>query len=616
MVRRAGNSSKRDSDLWFLADKGEAHKLAFPWLSHCRKTLGTYYTDVLYYMQLYAGTQDLTGTGYTIAASGQYSKLKFGLTSTVVDTAQSIVGAARTLPQVLSRGGNWSTQRKAKLTTAVLQSQFQDLGLFNLGTQAIVDGCVGRIGALSFFVDPETDKPGVERVLPLELGFDPVEANSGDIRTLGRDKLVNRDVAKALWPKFEEALTTAKGPGLTDIAGYTFMRDSQADQILIREMWRLPSKKGAKDGRHIIFTDNCTLVDEKWTRPRFPIAFYRWAPLQVGFLGKSLVAECEPAQRRVEQNINYIEKCQDLGSKPMVWLEKGAQVEAEQIDNLPMSVGRYAGTAPIFSTFDATPHDIEASNAEILQRILTQLGLSTTQITGDKPSGVTSAVALKTVEDISSRRHVINIRQVEQFYLQCAQCLMDVNDELAEKGDYSIDRKVRSRFLESTKWSEARIKDEDCKLSVYPISSLPPTPAGQLDQITDWINTGVIPPDAGMMLLGMPDTQAFADTETADRTFIEFQAEKMLDGKRVVPDPHCNLSLAADLIRRHYLNAKMEGAPEKTLENFKWYLQNCQATIAKATAAQAPAPPPATNPSLAPVAEAALPPGAGPLPMG
>lgn len=614
MARKA---TRKEMDQWFLASDTDVYKGAHAWTQQARAALKPWYDRVIYSMELYAGTVDITGTG--VSYSTARDKLKFNVISSVCDTGLSIVGSARTLPYVLPRGGDWSAQRRAKRCTTTLQSQFQNLDLFNLGAKVIQDGLVTSLGFAHFFVDPETNQPGVERGMPLELAFDPLEALNGDPRTIVRSKPLNRDVAQAIWPKYKMELATSKGPSFTDRRDFAFQRDSQCDQITLHEVWRLPSKKGGKDGRHVIFTDNVTLYSEKWTKKRFPLAFYRWAPRQLGFLGKSVVEEAEPAQRRIEQIVNYTETCQNLGSKPMVWIQAGSKVEPEQIDNMPMSVGRYDGPqAPTFQMFDATPHDMEAQIDVIYTRLLTQLGLSQSQISGEKPSGVTSAVGLKTVEEVSSRRHVMNIRMVESFYMQCAACLRDVNDDIvAEHPEFAIDRRVRSRFLEATKWSEVQTADDDYELCVYPTSSLPPSPAGQLDTVTDWINTQYVTPEVGMMLLGMPDTQAYTDEATADRTYIEWQVEKLMDGKRVIPDQYCNLSLAADLSRRHYLIAKSDGAPEDVLNQFRWYLASAKATIQKATQATEPVAPAAADPTagMAPQAAAALPPGAGPAPV-
>lgn len=571
---------RKPAGAWWLEPEMNEHTMAAAWVNSCRKGLSKYRDDVLYWMSLYNGSEDLTGTGsLTMRATGN-SKLRYNLVSSICETAQSVVGAARTLPYHLPRGGNWSIQRKCKRRTAAIQAQFQDLKLFSLGAQAITDGIVGALGVTYFFVDPDTNLPGAERVLPLELAWDPAEAMGGEVRTFSRSKPVSREVLKAIWPDFATEIDLAKGPSATDLKDFALTRDGFANQAVLHEVWHLPSKKDATDGRHVVFLDNVTLFSEPWKRPRFPFAIYRWAPRQFGFVGKSLVAEVEPAQKRVENLIKYIEECQDLGSKPQVWIHEGAKVEPAQIDNVPMSVNRYSGppgAVPHFFTFDATPHDLEASVDKIRERAMSQLGLSTQQINGEKPAGVTSAVGMRTLEDISSKRHVINIRQVEDYYLQCAQCLADINDEIAEnEADFSIDRRVRGRFLESTKWSECMLKEGEMRMTVYPISSLPPTPTGQLEGIESWIQGGYVERDAGMQLLGMPDTEAFTALETADRNFVAYQAEQIMEGKRVSPEQYANLDIALVQMRQHYLNAKTDGAPEPVLNNFRYFLDQAK----------------------------------------
>lgn len=580
--------AKKIQEAWWQSKKLSEHVAAYAWTASCRKSLTKYRNDVLYWLSLYNGSEDLTGTGTLSMRATDNKKLKYNLVSSICDTAQSIVGAARTLPYHLPRGGNWGIQRKAKRRTAALQAQFQDLGVFNLGGQAVTDGIVTGLGITYFFIDPDTNMPGAERVLPLEMSWDPTEALAGEVRTLTRSKPLPREVVKAMFPGNDFEIDNAKGPSHTDLRDYALTRDSSCNQVVLHESWHLPSSKNAKDGRHIVYLDNVTLHSEQWKRARFPFAIYRWANRQLGFVGKSLVEELEPTQKRVELLIRYIEECQNLGSKPQVWLHEATKVEPEQIDNVPMSVNRYfgpPGSKPEFFTFDATPHDLESTIDIYRERAMSQIGISTQQISGEKPAGVSSAVGMRTLEDISSKRHVVNIRQVEAYYLQCAQCLADVNDELSDgEEDIVIDRRVRGRFLESTKWSECKLDEGEMRMSVYPISSLPPTPTGQLEGVESWIQSGYVDRDAGMMLLGMPDTEAYTALETADRNFIAWQAEQILDGKRVLPNPYGNLDIALVQMRQHLLNAITDGADEKILANFRLYLQTAKA---KKTAADA-----------------------------
>lgn len=582
--------------VWYRAVKDDVHAVTFGHVSKLRQKNRSYRDTAMFYMKLRAGSQDVTGDGLYMGDDG---RMRYNLGASTVDTMISIVASQRAVPQSVVKGGDWNVQRKAKLRTRVMQTQAIELKLHELSSKAYDDACTTMIGALHFMRDPDTGLPHIERVLPLELVWDPTEAMAGYPRSLYRVRLVDRAVLKALYPSKAKDLDGADGPSVNDQRDFALYRQRDCDQVVVVEAWHLPSSSKANDGRHVICTSTCSLSDSPWKRSRFPIVVSRWAPRQLGFLGRSLIEEVRPAQQRIHKLIDYVEQCQDLGSKPQVWVHGNSQVEAEQIDNVAMSVNRYYGDSPpTFFTFDATPHDLEASIEQIREHAWSQLGLTQAQLQGEKPSGVTSAVAMKTVDDIGSRRHAQNLKHHEAFMVECFQALADLNDDIAEQNPaFEVRASIRARFLETSKWAELKIEEGDERIGVFPISALPTTPTGRYDRIEEWVQAGWITREVALLLHGMPDLEAYEDIETADIRYVQHQVGQILNGKLgILPESYQDLAIAADYARKKYIATREEGAPEEILQelrNFIDAIKDKQDELAAKQAAKQQPPAPA-----------------------
>lgn len=558
-------SKKAPRGPWYRQPRERAHEAVYARVSALRNELAAWRDHALFLMQLRAGSEDISGDGLH---RGEDGRLRYNLASSTVDTAQSLIAASRPLPQCVVKGGDWKKQRKAKLRTRTLQSQALEMKLYQLFAQAHDDACTAGIGAIHFLADTDTGLPSAERVHPLQLVWDRTEASNGQLRSLFRLRLIDREVLRALYKDHAELLSASDGPSFQDLRDFALQRNTKCDQVVVYEAWHLPSSSKADDGKHVICTNNATLLLEDWKRPRFPMSFFRWAPRQVGFLGRSLVEEVRPAQRRIHSLIEFVEECQDLGSVPRVWLEEGGHTEPDELDNRPMGIGFYRGQPPIFNTFEATPQDLQAEIDRIREQTWSMLGLTQSQVQGERPAGVTSAVGMRTMDDIGSRRHAMNLRWFEDSVLESFLCLSDLNDDVAERDPgFVVRRQTRGRFLETSKWAELKIPEGDLSVSVFPVSALPTTPAGRYQQLEEWIQAGWIPREVAMQLLGMPDLEAYEDLNTADLRCVQWQVGRILDGEQnVLPVPQQDLLGAAEFARKSYLHELQEGAPAEVLD--------------------------------------------------
>ena len=588
---------------WYSYPKKESHAEIAKVVDGLRKRQASYRDSVIHCMRLRVGTEDLAGDGLTMGDSG---RLRYNLVSSTIDTMCSIVASSRPMPQTVVTAGDYKLQRTAKLRNRCLVGQAMDLDLFRKAGMAYDDACTTRLGVLHFTRDTDTGLPAIERRLPLSLTWDRVEAINGMPRSLYMTDLVPRDVLMALYPTLADKIAKAKGPDQNDVRDYAMIRDSQADQVIVRWAWHLPPSsamrkdKDGEDkdvmrhpGRHVMCLDTCTLHDQVWKRPRYPFGFFRYAPNQVGFNGRSLAEAVRPAQQRIHRLIQTVEENQDFLAACRVFVERGSEIDREQITNLPGGVQTYVGQPPIFNTYDATLTGLQDEIENIRQQTWSQLGLNESQVQGSRNPGLSSGKAIMAQEDIGSRRHSMNLRYFEDAMLDCYQALADLNDDVSEDDpEFEVSARARGRFLESSKWSELKLEDGDVRMSVFPVSSLLTSPSGRYQQLEMLVDKGWIPQAVAQQLSGMPDLEGYEDLETADLRLAQKHVGQIQDGDvGVLPIKEMDFAVVIPFVRKSLVASTEDDAPDTVLAELDAYLQYAR-VLDKASTPVPPAAPP------------------------
>lgn len=555
--------------------------------------LSTYRKNAHFYRMLYAGTQNITGTMNNVAVTAP--KVRYNLVKSAVDTGVSILSAAKTLPFYDTRGGDYEQREKAQNCNQTIQQQFQDIKVFANSQQVIRDALVMGLGVLKFYEDPNKSggKVSCERTPPLSLVFDPVEAANGSPPNIYQVRPACKDTWKALYPQHADAIEKADGLSQEDQDDFGVETAKSAGQFLVYEGWHLPTSAEEPDGLHIIAINGVVFFSETWEAPRFPFAIlHGWQPNQEGFVGESLAMQAEPGQVRILELEERVTALQKLASNAYVFLYDTGKVEPEQVTNSPLKIYRVSGAPgaqpPQFMKFEATPMDLQDQRERIKNETFSMLGLNQTQVHGEKPAGANSAPALRAVEDIQSKRHVQMLRYVEAYYLEAAQALVDTNNRIAKnKPAFAVNKKNRKNFIEQTKWLSTRLKDEDVRLAVLPVSALVGSPSAQFDQATEWVNQGWTDMSTAKMLSGMPDIEGQENVDNEDTTFSYDMITDIRAGQLVSLDPYLNPKVFAKLARTEYLRAKRENAPDPILNEFRRLLELAKKAIEDAEAATA-----------------------------
>jgi hypothetical protein len=610
---------------WWRED--EPHNAVYQMVRRLRRQQSDRVADLLTNYCLY---DDWPATGfspsdYTVTRTKSDKKMTVNVIRSCVDTVRAEVIQSRPRPMFLTTGGEWSERKKGERLGQFVEGVFYETDFDRMASLVALEALLGQLGGVRFFEDPDTGRVGIERISAYELFVDERDAYYGKPRSLYLQRWVDREVLLECYEDQAEAIRTAQSDA---DAGWR-SDEGEVDQVLVIEAWHLPSKKGATDGRHVICCSSGTLLDEAWEQDSFPIALLRWKDPPQGFWAKGLADELRGMQRSLNRCSRDIEDGQELHAHTKIAVERNSRINK----------GHFGADAGLFVEFDRTPPQplvFPAVSPEVYQRegrlyqwSYETSGVSTMAARAEKPTGVQSGRAMRTLVDVQSKRFLDFQRAFENFYVEAARQVVRLMERLAANdASYNVVYRGKRR-VERIEWNDVRLDESSYVLQCWPTNLLPSTPSGRLEAVADMVNTGLaaavgLPPEAIVRLLDFPDTEAAFSSVTASWDLVEQMLEAMLDEGEdgfMDPEPFYNLSLCLLIAVRHYQQWRLWRVPEDRMELLRQWIAACKRLIKlqqAEAAASAPAPSP-QGPPPGPANDVAAPPGPpgiaqGPMP--
>jgi hypothetical protein len=560
----------------------------------------------LKYARLYSNMELLGfyGTLFSRTANSPVmsNRVTLNVIKACVDTAASKISKNKPRPMFLTSGGNFKQQRRAKQLTKYMDGAFEAANLYNIAQLIFTDAGVMGTGAIKFYKDEANARICAERVLIDEIIVDDAEGMYGHPRQLHQRKYIHREVLLDMFPKHKNMIMAATGGVKGENSSTT-----AADLIKVIESWHLPSGKDAGDGKHLICIENCTLFSEDYKKSYFPFVFYRWSPRLVGFFGAGLAEELIGIQVEINKLLRTIQLAQHQMAVPRVFVENSSMVNTSHLTNEISGIVKYTGTAPIFGVAPSMSPEVYAHLENLYRKAFEITGVSQMSATSKKPSGLNSGAALREYSDIESERFIVAGQRWEQMFMEAAEIIVDLSRDMFTDNK-NLKVKVKgSKFLETIKWSEVDMEDDQFVMRVFPTSILPSTPSGKLAMIQELMTSGFIEKAQAMSLLDFPDLQSFMNLQNAAIDDINMLLEKMIEnGEYNSPEPYMNLKLAINMTQSAYLRAKTESVPEERLELLRTFMDDCNDILASAEQPSMPPPPEAVAtgvPAAPPIGE-------------
>lgn len=531
------------------------------------------------YARLYGNRTASSWNGYMVTkvASGARNtaddRMSMNVIQSCIDTLVSKITKSKPKPEFLTSKGDYKLQNKAKKLNKFCTGIFYENNLYNLAPLIFRDACVFGEGILHVYNDHGRVK--YERVLPYEILVDYLESHSGpqDAKSMHRLKNMDRDTLAGLvdtmpepWNSKENVMEVYKIGSTNEIlAG---QHRSVSDVVTVIESWRLPSSPGADDGLHTIIAEDFLIFKEKYSNAHFPFAVYRYSPSLYGFWSVGLSEQLVPIQMELNRNLMLVQHSLYLGGTYKILMHAGSKIVETHFDNQVGAIIKYAGDVP---PQYITPPIVQP---ELYQQIQTlkemayeQSGISSLSATSQKPEGLDSGEAMRTYSNIESDRFQTVGSMYEQFILEVAKISITVTKEIAESGGSPFAKVPGKRFLETIKWKEVSLDDDDYYMQVFPVNKMASDPSGRLSDIQDMMAAGLCSPEQGKRLMDFPDLEAENNLSNAMDDYLHQILEKITEnGEYTAPEPEDNLARAEELALEYYIVGKRDNLDSERLD--------------------------------------------------
>lgn len=532
--------------------------------------------------RLYANINIVGASGTPAAKAASQNKtindrLTYNIVQSVIDTLDSKMMKNKPKPMFLTEGGDWDLQQKAKKREKFIDGIFYQNKMNILAPQCRRDAFIKGDGLLYQFI--RDGKIVYERVPVEELYVDQAEAEFASPQQLHRIKNIDREVLIGLFPEKEKVIRECN-KATVDIVGASA---NVSDLITVTESWKLPSRKGAKDGKHTIVINSGELVSEPYTKMRFNFSRIGWSRRLTGFWSQSLAEQLQNIQLEINKTLWVIQRSLHMAGSFKVLIENGSKIVTEHLTNDIGAIINYNDTPPQYIIPPPIQQEYFQHLMNLKQLGFEQAGVSMMSATAQKPAGLDSGKALRTFNDIESERFLKAGRDYEDFHLDVAEVTMDLAKDLYEqleqegKGKDAKVTYIGKNAVEVITWEEiAPEEGEEFVIKMYPVSQLPSDPVGRLEAVQDYAEAGYLKPRTARRLLDFPDLDQVEALENAEEDYLNKILEKICDVDAddadavseayTPPDQYDDPQLAKELCLQYIAKGKLHNLNPKNME--------------------------------------------------
>jgi hypothetical protein len=277
--------------------------------------------------------------------------LSVNVTESCVNTLAAKLTRTRIRPVLLTDKASRTLQKQAEAGTDAMDGVFQANELHEAeGQQMFVDGALfGNGWAYGEYDQDDEREIVIDRVLPDEMLFDETEAMYGmrNLYTLYRRKYIHRQAlyrmrdekGKLFGDDPEKRDAIKRAPAVQNVG--SVWADQGGQMVPVTFGWRLPSRKGAGDGRVLMaiggastadgmlitgsgIGDGTTLLGQEWKRAKFPLCQFTYQRRPIGLYGRSLAEQLVPIQLKINEQLEVIDEGQRLLAVARVFYNNGA----------------------------------------------------------------------------------------------------------------------------------------------------------------------------------------------------------------------------------------------------------------------------------------------------
>lgn len=554
-------------------------------------------------VRLYCGLSIYSYAGSNVSKMDRTKTLPddrptFNLVSSCVDTLVSRLSQDEPAPKFLTDGADYKQRHLAQQLNQFILGEFYQTKAYEKSTKMLRDGLVMGTGCLKVY-EGDDGKVAIDRVMITDLFVDDNDCINGEPQALYQLKLMDRDKLISMYPKKEGMLedTPNSYPDNSPDSGRT-----SADQVMVVEGWKLPSgpdatAPGYYPGRHVIATVNGCILDEPWSKTKFPFVFFNYSDPFLGYWGQGVATRLFGTQLTLNRILYTIARSITLVGVPRVFIEQNSKVVKSHNNNEIGVIVTYSGTKPNYEVAPCNAPEMYEERDRLIQYGFQQEGVSSMQATGQKSAGLNSGEAIRTAEDMYNDRFALTAKKRDTIFKDLAYLVTDCAMDIAKRdGKYQTVYPNKDGTKEIDLPAMKFLKDPFV-IQCFTESALPRTPAGRIEKVTEQVQAGMLSIKEGRRLMRFPDLEQNEKLDNASEERIFKILDGIVeDGKYTPPDAFLDFDLATTLTVQYinlYLAANLE---ENKADMLRDFFTSVQALKQAAMPPPMPAPVPTANP--------------------
>jgi hypothetical protein len=557
---------------WQLADDS-IHKGAFAAAEFIRRhTVGLAIGNQAYanaYEDREMGLYGNSTGGIPGAAIPYASNLTFNVVGSCIDGLRNKVFKEPVRVRAVTEKGDYMLQRQAENVTQFLDGEHDAAGVPAAMRRLGRDGLVYGQG----YIWPYYDQAGnyvVERKLVDDVIVDPRDGRMMNPTQMFLVSIRERSVLYEMYPDCKDAIRDSQLQTLGPFKGHSIV-----DQVLVLDCYHMKSGPNAKDGIHVTCVDGGILSKEDWNFDFYPVVTFRYEEPLVGWHGNGIANMLLPQQAHINKLLNIIDEAESMACMPRVFVEQNSGVIPEHLFN-PGGICFYQGAPPQFNTAPGLSAEVYQELDREMQYPYKRVGLSELTAQSEKPVGLNAAVALREYHDIETERFSDLALRWEQCHIELATMTIAMARKVVKAGQTITARTKGYGFIKTMDWKDIDLPDEKFSIELWPVSNLPRTPEGRIEQVQELAQSGYIDRATALELLDMPDVSAATARMNASLERCNYAVCKILyDGVYEPPDqfyaagPDAQMSMA--IFRAEVNKAYTTGVPKnKIMMLIRW----------------------------------------------
>ncbi len=563
-------------------------------------------------IRLYCGLSVYSYAGSNVSKMDRTKSLPddrptFNIIQAATDTLVSRLTQNEPAPKFLTDGADYKKRHLAQELNHFILGEFYQVDAYAKGAKMLRDAIVCGPSSLKVYRG-DNDKVCVDRVMTTDLFVDDNDSLNGDPQQLLQMKLVDRDKLMANNPSKDAVKTIIDTPQSYPDNAPDSGRTT-ADQVLVVEGWKLasgpdPEAPGYVPGRHTIATMGGIIFDEPaWHKTEFPFVFMNYSDPFLGFWGQGLATQLFGTQLSINRIMYTISKAISLVGVPRIFQDMSSKIVSAHHNNEIGVIVKHSGPKPIYEVAPCNAPELYQERDKLIDYGFKQCGVSAMQATSQKPAGLNSGEAVRAYDDINTDRFAHLSKKFDNVYVDLAYLITDTAMDIArETGSYQTVYPNKDGTKEINLPQMGFLKDPFV-IQCFTESSLPRTPSGRIEKVTEMVQSGMLTIKEGRRLMKAPDLEENEKLDNASEERIFQILDNIVEkGKYTPPDPFIDLELATILTVQYinlYLAANLEEKKADLLRTFFKQVQTLN------MAGRPPAPPalspvPTANPMPAP----------------